>query len=334
MRSIFLVIALGACILSNQNAVQGDDPIRKSLDKAILKFESSMSGIQKRVMDELDKQNKDARAARVINEVLIRTIVAEQEAFVDRGQMPTIISDKIQRELSKSQKTLTKAFEKARDDYLRDKKDAAAEELKKELKQILKQSPPEELNATQLFDGASLNGWEARNGNLAYSVLAGQLVCSTPGIQGSLQNKKSLSNFSLKLEYKFPREGLGNLDRTGIMLSVVAGHNGNYVAGQTARGAIEYQLKPGESGNLCILAGKGNDNPKTLRKVEAERPVGLWNDLEIRFEGNNLDFYLNNQLVNHVQIDQPRDCNVALRNGCAVAFRHIRVISPPPAKAQ
>lgn len=334
MRSIFLVIALWACFPINQNAVHGEDPIRESLNKAISKFESSMNGIQKRVMDELQKKERDARNAKVINEAQLRTIVAEQEAFVDRGEMPTIISQKIKNDVKRFQDTLSDEFKKARDAYLRDKQDVAAEKLKKELKQILKQSPPEELNATQLFDGTSLNGWESLNGNLAYSVLAGQLVCSTPGITGRLQNKKSLSNFSLKLEYKFPRGGLGNLERTGIILNTVEGHNGNYVAGQTARGAIEYQLKPGESGNLCILAGKANDNPKTLRKVEVERPLGLWNDLEIRFEGNNLDFYLNNQLVNHVQIDQPRDCNVALRNGCAVAFRHIRVFSPPPAKAQ
>ena len=122
-------------------------------------------------------------------------------------------------------------------------------------------------------------------------------------------------------------------NRIALESLLVGNGSGNYVSGVDGKGAIEFQLKPDESGRLNVLYGKGDANPALPRKDVKERQVGLWNQVEIRFEGNELTFFLNGECVNHTTLTQPVECFIALRNGSMVRFRYVRIISPPPKKA-
>jgi Domain of Unknown Function (DUF1080) len=64
--------------------------------------------------------------------------------------------------------------------------------------------------------------------------------------------------------------------------------------------AMEYQLKPGQSGGLGLAW-----QPMTLpRGTEAERPSGQWNEIDIRYEGPKLALGLNGMVVNQVGLEQ------------------------------
>ena len=309
------------------------DAIREKLDKAIREYESAIGDLQRKVVEDLDRKDDLLRKRRVLDIAGIEYIVAEREAFLERGQIPESVDRKLANDLRKVRQTLEREFVSARDAYIRNKLDTQAQNLNRELKQILREAPPDEENAVYLFDGFSLAGWEPKNGNLCYAVDNGHLVYIAPGGRGRLQSKDAYSNFALRLEYQFPRRPLPTAaDRTGILLLSVG--SGNNVAGLSARGALEYQLKPGETGKLRVLEGKDSDDSALARKDVAERPPGIWNDVEIRFEGNNLSYFLNGKLVNHARLEFPRPSHIALRNGCEIRFRNIRLISPPPQESR
>lgn len=325
---------VAACVL---NAVMSfgqvfsqDDPIRKKLDEAIREYKTKTKGLEKEVVEALNKIEDAIRSKKNVIREQLELVKNERDAFVDSGEWPqnTLKNRGLLKKLNDAKKAIADAFDKASNEYLRMKQDQKEKELKSELETLLKSNPPLEPNAMRLFDGKTLDGWEPQNGDLAYMVDRGHLVC-VKTMNGRLQTKKAYSNFSLRLEYQFPYGiPLSDHHGTGILLS--SNGSGNNVKGLEAKGAIEYQLKPGESGRLNVLFGKGASNPGLPRKNVEERQTGLWNKVEIRFEGNNLTYFLNGEQVNQATLDFPIETFIALRNGSQIRFRSVRIISPPP----
>ena len=96
------------------------------------------------------------------------------------------------------------------------------------------------------------------------------------------------------------------------------------VDGTSIVGHLEYQLKPGQSGGLAVAW-----QPMTLpRRAEVERPVGQWNEVEIRYEGPKLTFSLNDTVVNQVVLEQYWPCHIALlAKQSDIRFRNLRIVA-------
>lgn len=328
MRTGVFLIAICCISVPSGLASGDDDPIRANLDSKIAEYQTKISSLRQKISDDFAKQDERARKRTVLDYDLIERIKAEQEAFLERGDEPSLVDRRLVRELREIQGGIERDFKEAYDAYLRDSQDAQAGRLEQEFRELLKTAPPLEPNATPLFNGTDLDAWRPEGGNNAYSILRRELVCSRPGT-GRLQSVKAFSNFSLRLDYKIPRNNRVASDGTGVLLVGVG--SGNRIVGVEGKGAIECRLKQGESGDLRVLAGQGDQNPRLPRTDGfRERPDGIWNALEIRFTGSDLRVYVNNTLVNTARIDYPIASHIALRNGAAICYRNIRVISPPP----
>ena len=327
-RLIALLVAL--IFFGSRQSVSCGDPIREELENAITDYRKKMEEIEGIVASELNTEEDRIRSqTKAIDRKRLELIQRQRDAFNDSREVPDIRRKRsLVQGIKNADAALQKAFLKAGDAYLRKKEDSKLAELELELKILRKIVPPIESNAILLFDGETLENWEPLNGELSYSVDQGHLLCFR-NVKGSLQTRKAFSNFSFRFEYQFPRDvPLATPHGTGVMLSGTG--SGNYVAGVDGKGAIEYQLKPGESGRLNVLYGKGENNPGLPRQDVKERQAGLWNQAEIRFVGNELTYYLNGEQVNHATLGQPVGCFIALRNGSMIRFRYLRIISPPP----
>jgi hypothetical protein len=179
-----------------------------------------------------------------------------------------------------------------------------------------------------LFNGKNLEGWRAfhlgKPDRLGVNFVADRGQIHGPGsAQGRIQTVNSYSDFVLKAEYCFTPGKPISPAGSGISMH---SHDdvGLQIQGSRAAGAIEYQVKPGESGDLVVLGRPQHHVPSRGR---TERPVGNWNELEIRFDGPDLVFSLNGVKVNQVVVTNPRPVHVELiAQGSDVRFRNLRII--------
>jgi len=188
-------------------------------------------------------------------------------------------------------------------------------------------------NTVSLFDGKTLNGWRAfqdgRPAHLGSSLVAkdGEIHCPA-NARGRIETMETFPAFILNLEYLFPSDGRTNSQAawgskgSGIVLRCDP-NDAPQVDGVSRKGEIEYQLLPGESGNLWVIG----PNQKMPHQGDAERPRGEWNVAEIRYEGANLTFLLNGRFVNQAQIVDPRPLRISLvAQGSEVRFRNLRLV--------
>ncbi len=189
-----------------------------------------------------------------------------------------------------------------------------------------------------LYNGKDLTGWTAiRNGErLAQGQVFrsnyGELV-SNRSVLGYLRTDNSYQDFTLNLEYKFPLGGKIGVAGSGVLLVGDERRNSPF------RG-IECQVMPGQTGDLYAFAGSrigGESVPGGLeyirRMEDAERPVGEWNDYEIRCEGPKITLSLNGHVVNEGASDRPISCRIGLMCQMSdVCYRNIRLkfTSDPP----
>jgi len=184
-----------------------------------------------------------------------------------------------------------------------------------------------------LFDGKTLNGWRAfqagRPAHLGSSLVAkdGEIYCPA-NVAGRIETMEAFPGFILKLEYLFPSDGQTNSKvswgskGSGIVLRCDP-NDAPQVEGFARKGEIEYQLLPGESGDLWVI---GPDR-KIPRQGGSERPPGQWNVAEIRYEGTNLTFHLNGMVVNQAQVVDPRPLRINLvAQGSEIRFRNLSLV--------
>ncbi len=191
-------------------------------------------------------------------------------------------------------------------------------------------------NSLSLFDGTTLNGWrafqDARPAHLGSSLVpkGGEIHCAA-NARGRIETMETFPAFILKFEYLFPGDGKTNAQ-------VAWGSKGSGIAlrydfndlpqvdGLPRKGEIEYQLLPGESGDLWVVG----TNQKMPRQGDAERPRGEWNEAEIRYKEAILTFLLNGRIVNQAQIMDPRPLRISLlAQGSAVRFRKLSLVRHP-----
>src|SRR5262249_20378586 len=131
-------------------------------------------------------------------------------------------------------------------------------------------------------------------------------------------------------EYRFPPGGVLTNAGSGVAVLPDKGTSD----GLSFDEAIECQVKPGETGDFWGFPGSAlvpedrrvGGMGKVARKLDAERPVGEWNALEVRYERSRVTVVLNGKEVNSADASTPISGWVCLMNqGTDIRFRNIEV---------
>jgi len=150
-----------------------------------------------------------------------------------------------------------------------------------------------------LFDGKTTNGWHTYGKKTAgneWKVEGGalHLDASTPNKEGGdLVTNDEYKNFDLKLEWKISEKG-----NSGIIFYV---HENPEKYHETYVTGIEMQvLDNGTPTRLGQPDGKlythrAGDLYDLLASKEAVKPLGQWNQVEIKAKDGKLDFYMNGE---------------------------------------
>lgn len=154
--------------------------------------------------------------------------------------------------------------------------------------------------AQLLFDGNSLNGWLATKDITGWEASEGMIICKGTG-SGYLYTEEKFDDYILTLEYKTEPEvnsgiffrwtDINDPVNTGLEMQILDTYH-----------VKNEELGTHDSGALYDLVAPS---------VNAVRPTGEWNQVEIRCEGSKIQFSLNGHQVIDVDISQ---WNVAGQN--------------------
>jgi hypothetical protein len=152
-----------------------------------------------------------------------------------------------------------------------------------------------------LFDGEAIKGWHTYGGagvGAAWKIADGALYLDTSSKKdgkvvggGDLVTDEEYENFDLKLEWKISKNG-----NSGIIF---------YVHEDTMKYKKSYETGP----EMQVLDNDGHNDGKIIKhragdlydliscSRETVKPVGEWNQVEIKSLNGKLDFYLNGENV-------------------------------------
>ncbi len=153
-----------------------------------------------------------------------------------------------------------------------------------------------------LFNGKNFDGWTfdsiSPNTTLeqVWSVQDGVIVCQgrPPGV---LRTKENFSNYQLELEWRWNNGG--NPGNSGLLVHASAPRFMHVWPK-----SLEVQLGSNNAGDFWMIGEKvrvANTEPQGRRFVKphpsAEKPAGEWNHMRVRCEGNQIQVWVNGQLM-------------------------------------
>lgn len=147
---------------------------------------------------------------------------------------------------------------------------------------------------TPLFNGKNLDGWQAY-GNEKWTADGGTIFGeSTSGKYGYLMTKKDYRNFDIRLKFKCTSEGNSGL----FFHSHITGMNPEH--GPDIEG-LQAEIDPARhTGGIYESGGRGWVALPTPQGEKAIKPVGQWNSMEVRVQGNHIVTHLNGvEIVNY-----------------------------------
>ena len=167
-----------------------------------------------------------------------------------------------------------------------------------------------------LFNGKDLEQWVLPKGEHTWKIVDGIIDYESKG--GNLTTKKSFSDYVLKLDWRFKRtagppynakifdqEGNQKVDANGKRMtqSIKNADSGIFVRG-SGKSQVNLWCWPCGSGQLWAFH---TSKDPVLRKgampmVNADKPVGVWNEMKITMKGETVSVILNCKTV----IDQSR----------------------------
>lgn len=143
------------------------------------------------------------------------------------------------------------------------------------------EQPADERGFVSLFDGRTLAGWHLMNGA---KFVAEDGVIKLNGGRGWLRSDKQYDDFTLRLELRFMKPKQDG----GVFLR----------ASKEGKGwpSRRYEVQSENSRRMARLFGAKYDLDVELAQ-KALKPVGEWNEYEIKVAGSNLEVRLNGELV-------------------------------------
>jgi hypothetical protein len=171
-----------------------------------------------------------------------------------------------------------------------------------------------------LFDGKTLDGWwiigDNKNG---FKVKDGAIEWAGIGGKG-LYTRDRYDNFVLRFEWKINKNG-----NSGVYLRAPR-------ANRQSKIGMEFQLQ-GDSGTPVTNQTSGAVYVVLPPRVNAAKPEGEWNSVEVTLNGPKLKAVLNGEVIQDTNLDDTEELRPRLRRGFIglqdhasyVAFRNIRV---------
>ncbi|HWL07274.1 MAG TPA: family 16 glycoside hydrolase [Planctomicrobium sp.] len=147
-----------------------------------------------------------------------------------------------------------------------------------------------------LIKGKELDGWVVQEGKLSAWTREGDTISCTSAAGGWLRTEAEYSDFELKLEYRLQAGG-----NTGIGLRAPATGNPTFTG-------IEIQLLDDESPKYTGLRDDQYTGSLYYQVPASKRavlkPVGEWNQCEVRCLGDQLTIKINDEVVNEVTLNR------------------------------
>ena len=189
----------------------------------------------------------------------------------------------------------------------------------------------------ELFNGKDLEGWQqvladpALKLEQVWTVQDGILTCQGKPL-GFLYHGPAVTNFRLVVEYRWPPGT--EPSNSGIFSRISEPY-------KPLPCAVETQLKHGSAGDVLGLRGKtiANTQPRFFeikkhavagdiagvnKMLDAEKPPGEWNRVEILAKGPRYQVWINGKLVNDVTGVEVNAGPVAVQSeGGPVQFRRV-----------
>lgn len=148
-------------------------------------------------------------------------------------------------------------------------------------------APPGAGKWTPLFNGKNLDGWQAYGTEkwvADHGTILGESVTDK---YGYLVTKKDYKNFEIRLKFNCAEEGNSGL----FFHSHITGENPKW--GPDIVG-LQAEIDPARhSGGIYESGGRGWVALPTEAGEKAIKPVGQWNSMEVRVEGNHIVTHLN-----------------------------------------
>lgn len=200
---------------------------------------------------------------------------------------------------------------------------------------------------TALFNGRDLSGWTAdvpaadNDASVPPSfIVRDGLLVSMGEPRGHLITDRSFSDYRLEVEYRFP----GKAGNCGVL---VHASKPRALYGMFPQ-SIEVQMQSGDAGDFwCIgenievpnmetrrprkegqaYGGGPQDARRILNLTDgSEKPLGEWNSMVIECRGNEINVWVNDDLVNHGFNSTASSGKIALQaEGTEVEFRNLEL---------
>jgi len=188
----------------------------------------------------------------------------------------------------------------------------------------------------KLFNGKDLSGWTyfladknaKREDVWSVDAKEGVLICRGNPI-GYIRTEKDYTNYILKLEWRFNpvTKKAGN---SGVLLRLVG-------PDKIWPRSVEAQLQSGAAGDFWLIdeaplhtpperVDKGTPRHR-LRTKTNEKPIGEWNEYEIRCDGDRITLRVNGEILNEGTGAEIVPGKIGLQSeGAEIHFRNIRLI--------
>jgi hypothetical protein len=141
----------------------------------------------------------------------------------------------------------------------------------------------------------------------------------------------SFRDSSFKFQYFLPRNG--RYGTTASLLELRPPEAYRMPGADFAVQNVVLCLSNGSAGRAADLAlnrvdsGNNWSSCGVTRSADIAVPMDKWNDVEVRFEGRFLSFFLNGQLVNRLEANRDIECQVGFNSLDAdIRFRNIRIV--------
>lgn len=171
-----------------------------------------------------------------------------------------------------------------------------------------------------LFNGHDFRGWTTLDTDwAAWAVQSGKLMCSGGNGQW-LRTRERYDSFILRFEYRISKNG-----NSGVFVwAPLAGRASRFGMEMQIRGTIREKPDDDTTGAIYDVQPP---------RVDASRPAGEWNEVEIACRGSKVKITINGQIVQDFDADEVPKLEGRLRRGVIglqdhgneVAFRRLRI---------
>ncbi len=199
-----------------------------------------------------------------------------------------------------------------------------------------------------LFNGKDLSGWTTdvpqadTDKTIAPSFIVrdGMLV-SMGKPQGHLVSNEAFSDYTLTVEYRFPKEGgncgvlvhastprlLYKMFPQSIEVQMMHGNAGDFwCIGENVEVPDMEKRRPVKEGQKF---GGGASDARNIKNLtdDSEKPLGEWNTMVIQCKGSDIIVHVNGALVNHGTNCTAKSGKIAIQaEGTETEFRKVEMV--------